>query len=94
MAQAVFAGEVIAQSEHTIVVDGYTYFPRSAVNTGFLKDSEHTSYCGWKGTASYYHVAVGDELAVDAAWYYATPKDAALHVKGHIGFWKGVQVLP
>jgi uncharacterized protein (DUF427 family) len=92
MAKALWNGAVIAESDTTQVVDGYTYFPPDAVNRAHLRDSTHHSVCGWKGTASYYDVVVGDAVNVEAAWYYPTPKDAAKHIAGWIGFWRGVQI--
>ena len=51
----------------------------------------HThTICGWKGTASYYDVTVGDKINRDAAWYYPQPKDAAKEIVGYIAFWRGV----
>jgi uncharacterized protein (DUF427 family) len=35
---------------------------------------------------------VGGTRNVDAAWYYANPKDAAKEIAGRIAFWKGVKV--
>jgi uncharacterized protein (DUF427 family) len=48
--------------------------------------------CPWKGTASYYSLSVGDAFNADAAWYYATPKDAAKEIEGRVAFWRGVEV--
>jgi uncharacterized protein (DUF427 family) len=31
---------------------------------------------------------------VDAVWYYAEPKDAAIQIKDRVAFWKGVEVVP
>ena len=94
MAKARWNGAVIAESDQTQVVDGYTYFPADAVDRRFLRASTHHSACAWKGTASYYDVVVGETINREAAWYYATPKDAARHLAGWIGFWKGVRVEP
>ena len=57
-----------------------------------LVDSDTTSICPWKGTASYYSVVVDGETNADAAWYYPTPKDAAKQIKDRVAFWKGVTV--
>ena len=46
----------------------------------------------WKGVASYYDVVVNGETNRDAAWYYPDPKTAAANIKGHVAFWRGVQV--
>jgi uncharacterized protein (DUF427 family) len=49
--------------------------------------------CPWKGTANYYTLKVNEERNVNAAWYYAEPKDAAVKIKGRVAFWKGVRVI-
>ncbi|MGH3744223.1 MAG: DUF427 domain-containing protein [Mycobacteriales bacterium] len=92
MAQATWNGEVIAQSDDTVVVEGNHYFPLASVRDGVLSESATTSVCPWKGTASYYSVSVGGEVNADAAWYYPTPKDAAAEISGRVAFWKGVTV--
>lgn len=92
MARAMWNGAVIAESNTYEVVEGNIYFPREAVNRAVLKDSTTHTTCPWKGVASYYDVEVDGKVNKDAAWYYAEPKDAAHNIRGHIAFWKGVQV--
>jgi uncharacterized protein (DUF427 family) len=75
-------------------VIGNTYFPADSLKKEFFTDSSTTSVCGWKGTANYYSVKVGDEINKDAAWVYREPKDAAKKITGHVAFWKGVEVQP
>lgn len=94
MAKAVWKGAVIAESEDTVVVEGNHYFPPEAVRREHLRSSEHHTSCGWKGTASYYDVVVGDDVNRNAAWYYPGPKPDAARVAGRIAFWKGVEVTP
>ena len=90
--KAVWEGEVIAESDRTVVVEGVHYFPVEAVGEGFLQPSSKTTFCPWKGTASYYNVVVGGRVNEDAAWYYADPKEAAANIKGHVAFWRGVEM--
>ncbi len=92
MARATFAGQTIAESDETIVVEGNHYFPPASVKPEFLTDSDTHTVCGWKGTASYKTVKVGDEQATDGAWYYPDPLDAAKNITGYYAFWKGVEV--
>jgi uncharacterized protein (DUF427 family) len=92
MMQAKWNGQIIARSDDTVVVEGNHYFPRDAVEDGVLEDSATTSFCPWKGTASYYSVAAGGAVNRDAAWYYPDPKEKAQHIKGRVAFWKGVEV--
>ena len=90
--KAIWNGAVIAESPDTVVVEGNHYFPRSSVDEAVLEPSDHTSVCPWKGSANYFTVNVNGERNVNAAWYYAEPKDAAAQVKGRVAFWKGVKV--
>jgi uncharacterized protein (DUF427 family) len=92
MARATWNGKVIAESEEFEIVEGNVYFPPGNVNRDYLRPSATTSVCGWKGTASYYTVAVDGRENADAAWYYADPKAAAARIKDHIAFWHGVVV--
>jgi len=91
--KAVWNGEVIAESDDTIVVEGNHYFPLSAVNESLLKPGDKTTFCPWKGTANYYTLSVGEDDNVDAAWYYAEPKSAAKQIAGRVAFWRGVEVV-
>lgn len=93
MTKAIWNGAVIAESDQTQVVDGYTYFPAASVDRAYLRDSATRTSCAWKGTASYHDVVVGDQVNPGAAWFYPTPKDAARHIAGWIGFWKGIEVV-
>ncbi len=90
--KATWQKEVIAESNETVVIEGNHYFPPDAVNKKFLKTSDTTTTCAWKGTASYYSVKVNGEENKDAAWYYPEPKEAAKEFKDYIAFWKGVKV--
>jgi uncharacterized protein (DUF427 family) len=94
MAKAIWNGAVIAESDQTVIVEGNHYFPPEAVDRACLTPSETHTVCGWKGTASYYHVEAGGKTNENAAWYYPTPKDAAKQIAGHVAFWKGVRVEP
>jgi uncharacterized protein (DUF427 family) len=91
MATATWNDTVIATSDDTVVVEGNHYFPRDAVSAE-LVESDTTTVCPWKGTASYYSVKVGDAVNDDAAWSYPAPKDAAAEIKDRIAFWHGVTV--
>jgi uncharacterized protein (DUF427 family) len=92
MPQAVWNGTVIAQSDHTVVVEGNHYFPLESVNSEFLRPSSHQTTCPWKGLAHYYSLEVEGQSNPNAVWYYPEPKDAAAEIKGKLAFWKGVKV--
>jgi uncharacterized protein (DUF427 family) len=91
--KAIWNEKVIADSDQTVVVEGNHYFPRDSVNRAYLRDSQTTTVCGWKGTARYYDLVVDGKTNADAVWYYPTPQDAALAIQDRIAFWKGVQIV-
>lgn len=90
--EARWNGRVIAASDDIVTVEGNAYFPADALDRELVRDSSHTTVCGWKGTAHYYDVVVDGQVNANACWYYPEPKDAAAQIKGRVAFWKGVQV--
>jgi uncharacterized protein (DUF427 family) len=92
MTTATWNGTVVAESDDIVTVEGNAYFPREAVRDDVLRPSETSSWCPWKGTASYFDLEVDGQVNRDAVWYYATPKDAAREITGRVAFWKGVEV--
>lgn len=90
--KAIWNGKVIAQSDETVVVENNHYFPKASLNDEYFERSDHTSGCPWKGTANYFDVVVDGERNANAAWIYEDPKEKAANIKGHVAFWKGVEV--
>lgn len=90
--QAIWNGEVIAESDDTVVVENNHYFPLASVRQDVLRPSQHETVCPWKGTASYYCLEVDGKLNQDAAWYYPEPKEAASQIRDRVAFWRGVEV--
>jgi uncharacterized protein (DUF427 family) len=90
--KATWNGATIAESDDIVKVEGNAYFPADALNKDYVRESTTKSTCPWKGTASYYTLAVKGQENKDAAWYYPEPKQAAAEIKGRIAFWKGVTV--
>jgi uncharacterized protein (DUF427 family) len=93
MPKAIYNGQVVAQSEDTVIVEGNHYFPREALVEEHFQPSDTTSVCGWKGTANYYTLVVDGQRNEDAAWYYADPQPEAEQIRGRVAFWKGVEVV-
>ncbi|MGW2373362.1 MULTISPECIES: DUF427 domain-containing protein [Kitasatospora] len=92
MTTARWQGTVVAESEDTVVVEGNHYFPVESVRVEFLRPSDTTTVCGWKGTANYYSLDVAGHTNPDAVWYYADPKPEAEQVRGRVAFWHGVEI--
>jgi uncharacterized protein (DUF427 family) len=90
--KAIWKEKVLAQSDETIVIENNHYFPLASLNREFFEQSTTTSTCPWKGTATYYHVRVGEDINRDAAWTYENPKEAAKEITDRVAFWKGIEV--
>ncbi|WP_047550653.1 DUF427 domain-containing protein [Psychroserpens sp. Hel_I_66] len=91
--KAIWNNQIIAESDDTIVIENNHYFPKESINREFFKHSESHSVCPWKGEASYYTIEVDGKKNIDAAWYYPEVSDLAKSIKGHVAFWKGVEVV-
>jgi uncharacterized protein (DUF427 family) len=63
------------------------YIPLADVDQSLLKDSATSTYCPYKGDASYYTlVTAGGELA-DVIWTYREPYAAVADIAGHVAFY-------
>ncbi|NNL48786.1 MAG: DUF427 domain-containing protein, partial [Acidimicrobiia bacterium] len=81
MPAATFNGVVIAESDHTIVVEGNHYFPKDSVKWDYLSESSaRQTVCPWKGLADYYDLEVDGEQARGVAWTYHEPKSEAAQI--------------
>lgn len=63
------------------------YIPRKDVAMDLLQRSETTSYCPYKGDASYFSLPSGGVRSIDAIWTYETPFEAVASIKEHVGFY-------
>lgn len=86
------AGKVVADSERALTVQESTYpavqyIPIEDVDRSLLERTETTTYCPYKGDASYYSIPVGGERSVDAIWVYEQPHDAVAGLKNHVAFY-------
>ena len=87
MPTALWNDRVIAESEQFEEVEGNIYFPPEALNRELVRPSERTTVCGWKGTARYFDLIDGDQVAPNAVWTYPNPKPAAANIKDHVAFY-------
>jgi uncharacterized protein (DUF427 family) len=92
--KAIWNGNVIAESDETIYLEGNHYFPPESVDYGYLKRSAMRSLCPWKGIASYYTLEAGAERNPHSAWTYRHPFPWIRKIRDHIAFWNGVEVRP
>jgi uncharacterized protein (DUF427 family) len=65
------------------------YFPPDDVLAGAVVRSEGTSFCEFKGRATYWTARAGGLEARDAAWGYESPSEAFAPIKDHLAFYAG-----
>lgn len=92
MTKAIWQGEVLAESEDTIVVEGNHYFPPEDVNWDYFQEADKQTVCPWKGQANYYDVVINGDRNTAAAWYYPEPSQAAAKIEDYVAFWGDVKV--
>jgi uncharacterized protein (DUF427 family) len=63
------------------------YIPLTDVREEFLKESDTTTYCPYKGDASYYTLVTADGEHADAIWTYREPHAAVAEIAGHVAFY-------
>jgi uncharacterized protein (DUF427 family) len=91
--KATLNGHVIAESNDTVEVGGYQYFPASTVRTEWLVKAEKTdSDRACPHGVQFYDVSVDGRRHPRAAWSYEAPRQQMQQVAGRFGFWEDVQV--
>src|SRR4029079_191337 len=87
-------GVVVADTDNSLTLQESTYpavqyIPVPHVAQNILKPSSTTTYCPYKGDASYYSVATapsGDTVD-DVIWTYEQPYPAVADIAGHVAFY-------
>ena len=85
-------GKVIADTHNALTLREASYppvqyIPRRDVDMTALARSEHTTYCPYKGDASYYSIPAGGDRSVNAVWTYETPFEAMAPIKDYVAFY-------
>jgi uncharacterized protein (DUF427 family) len=60
------------------------YLPATDFSRGALRPASGTTFCEWKGWASYLDVVAGSAVAARAAWTYPTPSSGYEQLAGHV----------
>jgi uncharacterized protein (DUF427 family) len=63
------------------------YIPLEDVEESLLEATDHTSYCPFKGDATYHSVPAGGERSVNAVWSYRDPYPAVAQIAGRVAFY-------
>jgi uncharacterized protein (DUF427 family) len=91
--KAIWRGRVIAESDRTLEVEGYQYFPREKVRMDLLRAApKRQSDLACPHGVQFYDLAEGTARSERAAWSYEAPRASMKQVDHWIGFWDDVEV--
>jgi uncharacterized protein (DUF427 family) len=85
------AGTTLVDTDDTVIVfetalDPRLYVDPSHVRTDLLRQTSTSTYCNYKGVATYWSAVIGDVEVPDIAWSYADPPPESLPIKGFLSF--------
>jgi uncharacterized protein (DUF427 family) len=63
------------------------YIPKDDILMGVLIAVSGSSFCEWKGEATYYDVEVNGKRAARAAWSYLAPTAGFSSINGYVAFY-------
>ena len=87
------AGRVVADTTSAVTLREAAYapvqyIPLEDVDSSLLEASDHSSYCPYKGDASYYTVKAPDgSTEKDVVWTYEHPYPSVAEIAGHVAFY-------
>jgi len=91
--KATWHGHVIAESDQTIELGGYQYFPPASVRREFLQAAPKTeadNRC--PHSVQFFNLSDGTHSSERAAWAYEAPRSSHARIARWIGFWNDVQL--
>jgi uncharacterized protein (DUF427 family) len=86
------AGKIVADTRAAKILQEASYppvhyVPRADLDLSLVERTDHTSYCPYKGDASYYSITPGGPRSVNAIWSYESPHAAVAQIAGHVAFY-------
>ena len=91
--KATWRGRVLADSDRTLEVGGYRYFPRESVWMDLLAAApKNDSDLRCPHGVRFYDVVDGAARSARAAWSYEAPQAKMKPVERWIGFWEDVEI--
>jgi uncharacterized protein (DUF427 family) len=87
-------GRVVAETTRAIRVCETShppvyYVPREDIADGVLEPAGGTSWCEWKGAATYWDLVVDERRLPAAGWSYERPASGYEHLAGAVAFYPG-----
>ncbi len=65
------------------------YIPRDDIAPDTLRRADGSSFCEWKGIATYWDVVIGDLVLPRVGWSYANPSATFSALRDHVAFYAG-----
>ena len=91
--KAIWRGKTLAESDQTLEVGGYIYFPRDTVRMDLLEITPKTPRdLECPHGVQFYDVVDGEARSKRAAWSYLAPQPRMKPVDHWIGFWEDVDI--
>ena len=63
------------------------YLPPDSIRMDLLRESDHGSFCEWKGYANYHTLVLQDQIVADVAWSDRSPTNRFEALAGHLAFY-------
>lgn len=90
--RVVLGGFIVAETTEALTLreaslDPVHYIPRRDAEMDLLEPTSHSTYCPYKGEASYFTVTAGGLVRQNAVWSYEEPYPAVKEIAGYIAFY-------
>lgn len=90
--RVLFNAIVLAETTHAIRIletshPPVYYLPKADIQMHHLTKTHRTTFCEFKGQASYWTIRVGEVEQVNAAWSYENPSAGYEAITGYIAFY-------
>ena len=69
------------------------YLPRADFAAGCLRVAPGSSFCEWKGVASYFDIVAGEHVAEAKAWTYLAPSAGFAAIADHVAIYAAAMDL-
>ncbi len=90
--QVTYNGHVIVDTKRALTLKEASYkpvlyVPREDAEMAFFTRTEHSTYCPYKGQASYFTLMMDGRFAENAVWTYETPYPAMEQIRNLVAFY-------
>ena len=90
--RAVFGGQTVVDTTRAVLLHEtgllpQVYVPLDDIRADLIQPTDHHTYCPFKGTASYWTVTAGGQVAENAIWAYPEPNEESSWLEGYAGFY-------